>query len=254
MSKLIRFMLFLPLFISCCVVAHAAPGQGYTLVVAPARYSVLQVGFDVVARNPAVLVSYQGEASSPEPALHAWNGTEWVHISLQDFREVSFLEKMPSRTVLIGDDKTLPSVLADAASWSPDIIRVTSLTTSSLVNEFGRIFEWSPSEWKWFSERFNLTLEDESEPLRKSSWYDQPGPLYRPPLGDVIQLEHHKEADLDPAPLMDATYPSSTAPYTSEDVSMPPAEETIAPAEEVEAPVGTWSAPAQVGSDTIPGN
>jgi hypothetical protein len=251
MSKLMRTLLITLAFCSYGAAARAA-ATGYTLLVAPSRYSVMQVAFDVVQRNPAVLVSYQGDSSSTEPLLHAWNGQEWVHISLQDFREVSFLEKVPGRTVLIGDDKTLPAELASAASWSPEIVRISSLTTSSLVNEFGRLFKWSPSEWKWFANRFHLDLTDESEPLRKTSWYDQPGPLYRPPLKDAIKEDHHRDIEPSPAPIMDSSYQPPVAPVTSYEVETSPTDvEDVEPAAtEVPSPTA-WSAPASVGSETI---
>ena len=134
----------------------AVSGQGYALIVSPARYSVLQVCFDVVQRESAVLVSYQGESSTAEPRLHAWNGVEWTPVSMQDFREASFLEQTPSRTILIGDDKTLPAVIADAATWAARTDRIKDLTSSALVNDFGRIVDWGSADWKWFAARYNL--------------------------------------------------------------------------------------------------
>ena len=162
--------------------AQAAGRGGYTLIVAPARYAVMQVASDIVQRHPAMLVSYQNDTASAEPLLHAWDTTrqEWTHITLQEFREVSFLQKMPARTVLLGDDNVLPAVIKDAAGWSPEVIRVHSLNAAALVNEFGRLLKWPPAEWKWFAARYNLTLNDESEALRKSSWYDQKGPKPQP--------------------------------------------------------------------------
>ena len=221
--------------------AAQAASSGYTLLVAPARYSVMQVAFDVVARNPAVLVSYQGEGDTAEPLLHAWNGREWINISMQDFREVSFVDQMPARTILLGDDSTLPAVLGEAASWSPEIQRVTTLTTSALVNEFGRIFDWSGPEWRWFAKRYNLEMHDESESQRTSSWYDQPGPLYRPPLRDVIKLEKRPASEPTPAPFYEG---SRAAPVQYE---MPPASEPEAPVESESS--ASWATPAPITTD-----
>lgn len=158
-------------------VGAARPVAAFTLIVAPARYSVLQVAQDVLQRSPSVLVSYQGEASTAEPALHAWNGREWVPVSLKDFREVNFLQKLPDLTILIGSDDVLPRVLQEAASWSPRIERITDMSTGALINDFGRILQWRSSDWQWFARRYNLTLTDEAAERRSSSWYDQPGPL-----------------------------------------------------------------------------
>lgn len=177
---------WLACWILVLLVVPALQSSAYTLIVAPARYSVMQVAQDVLQRVPAVLVSYQGEATTAEPVLHAWNGREWLPVTLKDFREVNFLQKMPSRTILIGSDDVLPKVLLDAASWSPRIDRITDMTTGGLVNDFGRLLEWSDQDWQWFSRRYNLTLIDEAAPRRASSWYDQPGPLPdRPRLGPI---------------------------------------------------------------------
>ncbi|MCZ7592775.1 MAG: hypothetical protein M5U15_11800 [Kiritimatiellae bacterium] len=175
--------------------------QAFTLIVAPARYSVIQFAQDVLQRTPSVLVSYQGEATSEEPTLHAWNGSEWVPVSMKDYREVSFLQRVPDRTILIGGRDILPQSLVDASSWSPRVERITDLNTSGLVNEFGRILNWRTSEWQWFAKRYNLSLEDEAAARRSSSWYDQAGPLPdRPrPLGTLLESGSEPE----PAPVTD---------------------------------------------------
>lgn len=158
--------------------ARAAQGD-YTLIVAPARYSVIQMAFDLIKKRPAVLVSYRGEASTPDPLLYAWNGAEWVYVSLQDYRDVRFLQDSPRQVVLLGDENTLPAALKDATGWARDVQTVKALDNAALVNEFGRLFKWTPAEWSWFAARYNLKLQDEAEPYRRSSWYDQPGPLPR---------------------------------------------------------------------------
>ncbi len=210
MTKLLRW-LSVALILGAVASAHAR--SPFTLIVAPARYSVMQVAFDVVQRNPALLVSYQNEGTTAEPLLHVWNGHEWQNISLQDFREVSFVDSMPSRTVLVGDEKVLPASVANAATWSPEIVRVTDLNTAALVNEFGRLFRWNSGEWKWFAQRYNLKLNDETEALRKSSWYDQRGPVYRPPLRDVL-FERKKQVEPTPAPVTPVSESPAAAPVT----------------------------------------
>ncbi len=158
--------------------AQATEGD-YTLIVAPARYSVIQMSFDVIKKRPAVLVSYRGEASTSEPLLYAWNGTEWIHITLQDYRDVRFLQDTPRQVVMLGDENTLPASLKNATGWAKHVQVLKDVDNASLVNEFGRLFQWTPEEWQWFSGRYNLKLQDEAEPFRHSSWYDQPGPIKR---------------------------------------------------------------------------
>jgi hypothetical protein len=157
--------------------AFVREALAFTLIVAPARYSVMQVAQDVLLRSPAVLVSYQGSASTEDPKMHAWNGREWVAVTLKDFRELNFLQRMPNRTILVGNDDILPRVILEAIGWSPRTDRITDMSTGALITDFGRILQWSESDWKWFARRYNMTLVDEAAPRRATSWYDQPGPL-----------------------------------------------------------------------------
>ena len=220
----------------------AARAADYTLIVAPARYSVMQLLFDVVARNPAVMVSYQAGRPDAEPLLHAWNGTEWVAISLTDFRELSFVQEVPKRTVLIGDDATLPAAVREAATWSRDRVQLTTLGNAALASEFGRLFKWPASEWKWFAARYNLKLQDESEPLRKSSWYDQQGPLPRQTAPKVIR-EVAPAENVTPAP--QPKLPPAADQGAAAAVPVEAAVEAT-PAEVKATPVSEWNAPAPV--------
>ena len=61
-------------------VAMAPKPHHITMIVVPARFSVLQVAFDVAEKHPAVIVTYQGDATTEEPLLHAWNGREWTYV------------------------------------------------------------------------------------------------------------------------------------------------------------------------------
>lgn len=156
-----------------CGVAVTATSAEWTLVVAPARYSVLQAMFDVARRRPVVLVSYQGDAAENQPTLHAWNGEEWVAISLRDLAEVRFLTAVPTRVVLVGDEKTLPAAIADAAAWCPRTLAVPALDTPTLISEIGRILDFSRDDWTWFAARYRLELNDRNAPARAASWYQR---------------------------------------------------------------------------------
>ncbi len=233
-----------------------ARGRHYDLIVAPARFSVIQVLFDVAANRPSVLVSYQGEATTAEPLLHVWNGTAWDPITLHDLREISFVQKTPTRAVLIGGDDLLPASVRESVAWMPEVVFVRELANASLLNDFGRIQGWSKREWNWFATRYNLNLEDEAAPMRARSWYDQPAsavrrnaeqpeaPVVRPDAGAPrqpmlppsnlpLQSELYRPSDV-PAPA-----PVAAAPVV-EAVTVPeaPASEIVEVVEPaVEAPV-----------------
>ena len=220
--KLIRCPWRMSVIAFLMVLGTVATSPAYTLIVAPARYSVLQVAFDLLARSSAVLVSYQVDPKADEPVLHAWNGSEWVLLTGKDYREGNFLQQVPERVVLLGDDGTFPASLVESSTWVSDVVRVRDLNTRSLVNEFGRIQNWRASEWSWFAKRYNLELHDESEALRKSSWYDQPGPL--PGRPHVLERVTEGPArELTPVPVVPAASVDSVQPV-----------DAVAPVEAVE--------------------
>jgi len=144
------------------------------MVVVPARYSVLQVAFDLLQKRDAVLVSYQGDASTVTPTLHAWNGREWVYISFDDYAHANFVQVVPTQVVLVGGEDLLPESLVTASSWCPLVMNVPAVDTATLVNSFGKTFRFRESDWQWFSSRYNLELADLNAERRRESWYDQP--------------------------------------------------------------------------------
>ena len=234
---------FLKIFMAAAAVAaglmtqQVQAGQGdYTLIVAPARFSVIQVAFDLIKKRPAVLVSYRGEASTAEPQIFAWNGAEWVSVSLQDYRDVRFLQDSPKEVVLLGDENTLPKSLRDATGWAKNVQTIKAMDNASLVNEFGRLFKWTRAEWSWFSSRYNLKLQDESEPYRHSSWYDQPGPLNRdatkvlsaPPAFEPSAPAKVPDADMPPVQIKDA--PAEKTPPAKLPATTPAVKDVPAPA------------------------
>ncbi len=174
-SGIVKAVVVLALLVSCQISqALVARTPKLTMVVVPARFSVLQVSFDLISRFSAVLVSYQGDATTDVPLIHAWNGQEWVSVTLEDYREASFLQVTPLRTIIVGDESMVPAVLTEASSWCQDVINIPSIDTATMVNSFGRLFDFTRSDWQWFSKRYNLGLQDINAEKRNRSWYDFP--------------------------------------------------------------------------------
>ncbi len=157
---------------------HAA-SPSITMLVVPARYSVMQVAFDMIDLFPSVLVSYQGSARTPQPAIHAWNGREWVRVSVADYQRANFLQILPSRAILVGDDAVLPPSLLEISLWCPRIERVRAQDTAALLNALGPLYSFTASDWRWFAARYNLDLSVTNEDERRASWYSQPNPFLK---------------------------------------------------------------------------
>ncbi|MBP7829625.1 MAG: hypothetical protein KA248_06880 [Kiritimatiellae bacterium] len=173
-------------FVAMFVLAAVLAGPAYpaatptprqlTLLVVPARYNVLQVAFDAASLAPVVLVSYQGDATTENPLLHAWNGSEWVYVSTDDFRDAQFLQVSPSQAILVGDEKLLPPVLVTSVgAWCPKTLTVPATDPAGLVNALGAHLDFSSRDWKWMASRYNMNLQDLNRERRQESWYDQKG-------------------------------------------------------------------------------
>jgi len=167
--------------------------RGLTMMVVPARYSVLQVAFDMERRYPVILVSYQGDASSGTPLIHAWDGREWVYVSLEDYAQAAFLRRRPERIVLVGDEEQLPPVLVDASRWCPLVMSIPSEDTSTIINSMGKVLDFGPADWQWFAARYNLRLYDLNAEERRKSWYDHAPeevlPWLAPPAAEGDETE-----------------------------------------------------------------
>jgi len=227
---------------------RAGPSDRLTMLVVPARYSVMQVAFDLAARYPVVLVSYQGDASSETPLLHAWNGNEWVKISPDDYAQASFLQYTPGAAVLIGDEKLLPPILASSiASWCPKVDRIPSIDTADLVNSCASIFGFSEDDWQWFAKRYNLTLTDHNAEIRNKSWYDRPSyeDHWTPKLENVfrrVSKTPEPEVSVPPATISTETQTPPPATAAEPVVQAPPAtqpEPAVQPAPQTETPPPT---------------
>lgn len=189
---------------------------GGTVVVAPARYSVLQVGLDLAARNGVTLVSYQGEASTAKPLVHVWNGQAWNFVALEDFQTGKFLTDKPQQTLVIGDERMVPQAFAPISAWAGQQQTIATLETQPMLNQVGTALKFRNTDWQWYASRYNLKLEDLNAPIRKTSYYDRP-------IGDPFTLKHrgttHKTKAPEPQPATveapSAETPKAEAPAES---------------------------------------
>ena len=186
----------------------AAPANvsGATLVVAPARYSVLQVGFDLVQRCGVTLVSYRGEATTEKPLIHVWTGQEWKFVSLPDFQSGAFLAQKPAQTLVIGNAQLVPAVFSPMAAWAGRVIPVTSLYSDEILNQAASALRFGKEDWDWFAARYNMKLNDTNAALRTDSWYDH---TYDKP----VRLQFKRRAPAkspEVAPAQEAAPPAET--------------------------------------------
>lgn len=173
----IRGWMFLAVILGWAMAdAAGARTPQVTLLVVPARYDVIQVSFDIAQRVPVVVLAYQGDSTTENPVLHAWNGTEWVYISLEDFRNGQFLAVTPERTIFVGGSDLLPQTLLVAAGgWCPKVLTVPHIARADMINALGQLLEFSRADWEWIAGRYRMTLRDLNQERRRESWFDQRG-------------------------------------------------------------------------------
>ena len=182
MKKIFWMNAVVALALSSVAVMPAAAQADAVLLVAPARFPVMQVAFDVARRFPTILVSYQG--SPDKPALHAWNGFEWMPLSLADYQSGAFLQAYPGRTIFLGDDALLPASLRGISAWCEQSTQIPELDNVGLINAIGNYLPFTPADWRWFAGRYNLSLTnlkaEEAEAARRETWYGDKGAVKDP--------------------------------------------------------------------------
>lgn len=159
-------------FISLDASGRAPAPSTFSLVVIPERPNLIRVSFDLIAQRPVALVAYRGSETG-ESVLHAWTGSQWVQISLDEYRGGNFLIKQPTRIILIGGERLLPIDLVEASNWGPLVMSVDATETDAFLNAMGRLYEFSSAEWRWFARRYNMDIEDVTQERDQISWYDQ---------------------------------------------------------------------------------
>ena len=153
--------------------ARAPRPEPFSVLVVPERVNVVQVSMDVLARRPVALVAYRKTPDTGQLVLNGWVGDRWVEIAPEEYSDGSFLVRSADRVILVGDDLLLPPELVAASGWAPMVVSIDTTDTDELLNSLGRLYAFTPSEWRWFAQRYNMALEDVSPPRDTVSWYDR---------------------------------------------------------------------------------
>lgn len=192
---------------SDCVTAGTATPD--SIIVMPARKRVVQLAFQMASCKDIGLVTYNTNPMLREPLIHIWNGQEWIQITMQDFVQGSFMSGDPKHVFLLGDSNITPLKMLDDVSWYKDLHRLTTLDTTTLINEIGKVLKFSSRQWKWLAEENGLKIQDQNAERRRYGRWGAPG----------------KEKDLKPNSLESIELPPSsiiTEPKT-EKIELPQA-------------------------------
>ena len=179
-----RWVLLGLLLVACVLpFAGAAETAGLTLIVIPARYTVVQFAFDVAKLRQVYLVAYDTEGKSQALVLYVWDSGagEWLRTSLEEYRSGAIFLTQPERVIVIGADQDVPAGMMDASLWSDEVGRIPSIKIVDMVNGMHQAFSFKASEWRWLAKRYKLELEDRNEERRRYGRYGPPGRKQRQP-------------------------------------------------------------------------
>jgi len=173
-----RWML-LSVLICACVLPAIAPADvaEQTLLVVPARYTVLQFSFDMARMRPVYLVAYDTEGKAGDLVLYVWDSQagEWLRTSLDEYRSGAIFMSKPKRVIVVGPDRDLPTGLTDASAWGGEVDRIPSMKIVDMVNGMNAAFNFSNHEWRRLAKRYKLTLNDRNAERRRYGRYGPPG-------------------------------------------------------------------------------
>ncbi|MEI6563820.1 MAG: hypothetical protein WCO42_05885 [bacterium] len=194
---------------SDCVFAGTATPE--SIMVIPARKRMVQLAFQIARCKEVGLVTYNTSPTLAAPLIHAWNGQEWIQVSLEDYVDGRFMSGDPKHVFLLGDTSSLPLKMMDGPTWYKDLSRITTLDTASILNQVGNVLHFSAHQWKWLAESNGLNLEDKSSERRRYGRWGAPG--------KEQELAPQNKADsvmMPPAPII------TTPAVTPKEVKMPP--------------------------------
>lgn len=220
---------------------RAAQGPAAMLVI-PARFTVVQLALDVAGKKPICIVAYDKGRQPGTHIMHRWDGAagQWQPISDVDFAAGTPWPVLPPSVFIVGLPAEMPSLFANQPAWCDDIIKVESLAIAPLINSLNERLAFSPSDWRWFADKYKLQIKDLNEERRRYGKYGKPGSQPTP-------AGHAPQGDIAPARMTTETrrarpewMPPVAAPTTQ------PAPAPTEPARPVATPTAVQHTPPQV--------
>lgn len=199
----------------------ATAGREAAVLVLPARYSLVQLGFDMARIRTVSLISYDTDPEGGSPLVYAWSvkDDDWIPIQLEDYTSGE-LFAYPARVLVFGDSD-LPEALAQSPGADFTISRERGLDIVSVVNALDKAFDFSPREWQWLAKRHRLELKDNNAERRRYGRYGPPGTPPRRP--SHVEGEELPPLKLESEPVMsqDESKAVQEAPFEKGD-DVPP--------------------------------
>ena len=148
-----------------------------SILLVPATPNLVQLGRDLSDTGSVFMMSYAPEAAPNRPFLHIWDGNQWLPVSSEAFASGSFMKVPVQQVIVVGleNDRTA-HLIETSLMWCPEVLNMSTYDVTALINQLGRIYDFSKAEWEWVAERYQLELQDLTSDLPQQSWYDRNHP------------------------------------------------------------------------------
>lgn len=216
----------------------AGEAEPSLVMVVPAKYAFVKLAQDVAALRPITVVSYSATNNN---AIFLWDrdGAKWSALDAASFASGTGFY-VSSHMIVLGTDAGTVNLFATSAkAWATKTTSMPKFDIATVLNSASDVLHFTDGEWKWLSERYNLSLKDGNEERRKYGKYGPPGQKRSPP------------PKVQPAPAPDIVLPELVPPSPAPapapaPVVVPAAAEPAAPATPVvpAAPSAQPPAPA----------
>jgi len=216
-------------------VAMALPvqaGAGATLVVVPARETIINLIFDVAKYHKLERVSCSTDAKG-NFALYRWDVVrgDWAKMTVGDLGSAQGFQARPEQVIVIGGDRDIPREVLSALSWPKDVARITALDLVTVVNGLNEKLNFPASEWRYLARKYNLGIKDMNEDRRRyGRWGRSDARATTPPPPESEKIE--SEPVLPPPVATPAPEKGVPEPMPEKGVPVTPAPEVTAPAVE----------------------
>lgn len=195
-----------------------------TMLVMPREAIPLQIAQDISRRYPVIIVSYQMVRGDLK--LHAWNGDNWVFVSVPDYTNGTFFANRPKHAIVVENERLrAPAVLTPNSTWCATANRITSTDPRALIHLLGIHFDFPYRYWDQFAKRYGYPLEQINPTMQNVHWWNLRYDVLR-----EKRAQRDSSVDIDKWYLLETLPPPAVVPVVTE---------TKAPAPAPVAPVKT---------------
>ena len=188
-----------------------------TMLVMPREAIPLQIAQDISRRYPVMIVGYQ--LARGDLKIHAWNGDDWVAVSVEDYASGTFFANRPKHAIIVENEKfSAPAVLVPSSIWCESANRLSSTDPRTLIHLLGLSFDFPFRYWDQFAKRYGFSLEQINPTLNNVHWWNLPGSVLL-----EKRAQRNFSIDLDKWHPLETVPPSVVVPVVME-VEVPAAE------------------------------